>query len=50
MRKLFSFLADTDLNIHYIQNKEEISSNVAGLVTAPAPTQDLSVEVETEVN
>ena len=50
MRILLSFLANTELNIHFIQKKEDISSNVNDLVqaTATLPTADLSLEVETE--
>ena len=50
MKTLLSFLADTDLRIHFIQKKEDISSIVNRLVTAKLPVADadLSVKVETQ--
>ena len=52
MKILLSFLADTELRIHFIQNKEDISSTVNRLVTAKLPITDadLSVKVETQHN
>ena len=50
MRILLSFLANTELNIHFIQKKEDISSSVNRLVTAKLPIEaQISLEVETEL-
>jgi len=44
------FVADTELNIHFIQKKEDISSSVNRLVTAKLPIEaQISLEVETEL-
>ena len=50
MKILLSFLADTELKIHFVQKKEDISSIVNRLVTAKLPIADadLSVKVETQ--